>query len=91
MTIPKVHVSNYDPLFFKYFTAENIPFKIASPKIGNFIDWDFTMTVLGDANGVLRLFGFTGGFMSLLRYYGKVLLCVGIYGLVILDFCILSK
>ena len=47
---PKVHVSNYDPLFFRDFTAKNIPFEFASPKMGNFIDWNFTMTVLGDAN-----------------------------------------
>jgi hypothetical protein len=50
MTIPKVHVSNYDPLFFRDFSAKNIPFEFASPKMGNFIDWNFTVTVLGDAN-----------------------------------------
>ena len=56
MTIPNVHVSNYDPLFFKDFPAKNIPFEFASPKMGNFIDWIFTLTVLGDANGVLWLY-----------------------------------
>jgi len=55
MTIPKLPISNLGPLFFKHFPAKNIPFKIASPKMGNFIDWNFTVTVLGDANGV---FGF---------------------------------
>lgn len=55
MTIPKVHVSNYDPLFFRDFPAKNIPFEFTSPKMGNFIDWNFTVTILGDANGV---FGF---------------------------------
>ena len=47
-----------DPLFFKDFPAKNIPFENASPKNGKFIDWDFTSTVLGDANGVLLAFFF---------------------------------
>ena len=50
--------------------------------MGNFIDWNFRLTVLGDANGVLWFyvvfFGFTDGFMSLIRYYGVMLMCVGI-------------
>lgn len=50
---PKVPVKNHEPLFFKDFPAKNIPFENASPKNGKFIDWDFTLTVLGDANGVL--------------------------------------
>ena len=53
MKIQKSPFQNHEPLFFKDFSAKNIPFKIASPKMGKFIDWDFTMTVLGDANGVL--------------------------------------
>jgi hypothetical protein len=53
MTIPKLPLSYLGPLFFKDFPAKNIPFEFASPKMGNFIDWIFTLTVLGDANGVL--------------------------------------
>jgi hypothetical protein len=60
MTIPKLPISNLGPLFFKDFPSKNIPFKIASPKNGKFIDWDFTLTVLGDANGVF-------GFYAVLR------------------------
>ncbi len=69
MTIPKLQVSNHDPLFFKDFPAKNIPFKIASPKNGNFIDWDFTLMILGDANGVLWFMLF----YALLQYsYGNI-------------------
>lgn len=46
--------------------------------MGKFIDWNFTMTILGDANGVWGRFGFTYGFMSVLRYYGMVCLLVDI-------------
>ena len=53
MKIQKFPFQNHGPLFFKDFLAKNISFEIASPKMGKFIDWDFTMTVLGDANGVL--------------------------------------
>ena len=53
MKIQKSPFQNHGPLIFKDFPAKNISFKIASPKMGKFIDWDFTMTVLGDANGVL--------------------------------------
>jgi hypothetical protein len=30
--------------------AENIPFTMHPPKNGKFIDWDFTLMILGDAN-----------------------------------------
>jgi len=50
---PKVLVSKPRSPIFKHFSAKNIPFKIASPKMGNFIDWNFTLTILGDANGYL--------------------------------------
>jgi len=53
MKIQKSPFQNLRPLFFKHFSAKNIPFKIASPKMGNFIDWNFTLTILGDANGGL--------------------------------------
>ena len=46
--------------------------------MGNFIDWNFTLTVLGDANGVLGHFGIIDGKMSLIRYYDLVCLLVDI-------------
>jgi hypothetical protein len=50
MKIQKSWFQNLGPLFFKDFPAKNIPFEFTSPKMGNFIDWNFTVTVLGDAN-----------------------------------------
>jgi hypothetical protein len=57
MKIQKSPFQNHEPLFFKDFPAKNISFENASPKMGKFIDWDFTMTVLGDANGYLLYYG----------------------------------
>lgn len=92
MKIQKSPFQNHEPLFFKDFSAKNISFEFASPKMGKFIDWDFTMTVLGDANGVL------GGGLALLTDlcldYDTMVWYVCwliFYGVVSLGFCILSK
>jgi len=50
MKIQKSWFQNLGHLFFRDFSAKNIPFEFASPKMGNIIDWNFTVTVLGDAN-----------------------------------------
>ena len=56
MKIQKSPLKTMNPYFFKDFPAKNIPFENASPKNGKFIDWNFTSTVLGDANGVLGFY-----------------------------------
>ena len=79
MKIQKSPFQNHEPLFFKDFPAKNISFENASPKMGKFIDWDFTVTVLGGCKWCfVGRVGFTGGFMSGLRYYGLVCLLVDI-------------
>jgi len=55
--LQKFRFQNLGSLFFKHFSAKNIPFKIASPKMGNFIDWNFRLTILGDVNGYLLYYG----------------------------------
>jgi hypothetical protein len=76
--IQKSWFQNNEPLCFKDFSAENIPFKFASLKIGDFIRWDFTMAVLGDANGGLWHYVLFELFVSTIPYYGVVisLICI---------------
>jgi len=69
MKIQKSWFQNLGSLFFKHFSAKNIPFKIASPKMGNFIDWNFTLTILGDANGGS---GYMPFYALLLYSYGNI-------------------
>jgi hypothetical protein len=53
MTILKLIVSKPRTPIFQRLSSQKYSVQKASPKNGKFIDWNFTLTVLGDANWVL--------------------------------------
>jgi hypothetical protein len=79
MTIPTLLVSKHRPPIFKDFPTKNILFKIASPKNGKFIDWDFTLMILGDAIGVFIAFFFNMRIFVVLSYKRQLLIIYVIY------------
>lgn len=48
----KLRIVKLRCLTFQTLSVKNIPFKIASPKTGDFISYNFTTQVLGDATGI---------------------------------------
>lgn len=92
MKIQKSPFQNHEPLFFKDFPAKNISFENASPKMGKFIDWDFTVTVLGGCKwcfggGLALLTDLCLDYDTMVWYVCWLIF----YGVVSLGFCILSK